>query len=144
MQSLTVVLAESHLVRILNVASKLFDALLHFDYAIIAFPSYICLRQILVLNVFKASRVNMATHVRVNFRWNNFESHFSGRSLVILVAVRQICIIQTCFYHIWLAVDCSNYTVARVLLTLINISFSTSYSSKLQWMNFWRNIQTSF
>lgn len=61
--------------RILSFASNLFDALVQFDYAIIAFPSFlnyvhlpICLRQIRVLNVFKASRVNMATHLRVNFR----------------------------------------------------------------------------
>ena len=68
MQSLADMLAGGHLLRILNVASNLFDPLLHFDYAIIAFPGFICLRQIRILNVFKASRVNTITHVRVNFR----------------------------------------------------------------------------
>ena len=42
MQSLTDMLAEGHLVRILNVASNLFDSLVHFDCAIIAFPGFIC------------------------------------------------------------------------------------------------------
>ena len=42
MQSVTDMLSEGHLVRILNVDSNLFDPLLHFDYAIIAFPSFLC------------------------------------------------------------------------------------------------------
>lgn len=121
MPSLTVMLPQGHLVRILNVANN-FVALLHFVYAIIAFPSFICLRQILVLNVFKASRVYMATHVRVKFRlinfWESFFRAIFGHSRSCAVNLYH----TKMFFIIFGLVAVTKLWLA-FLLTLINISF---------------------